>query len=82
MVDKVHERDVITFVGGPCDGDKIITWAPLAQTRYIYRSTVKGDETLYRYQGIGFVKYYRFYDVWRYSELDSFTPLYVECLVK
>ena len=70
------EHGTMTFSGGPHDGEKISTWLPSEATKYIYRSTAKGDDTIYRTNsmtglpstGDGFVRYFKFYNVWKYEQ--------------
>jgi hypothetical protein len=78
------ERGNMIFSGGPHDGEKISTWLPSEATKYIYRSTAIGDETIYRTNsmtglpssGDGFVRYYKFYKVWKYDQEETFQPLF------
>jgi len=79
------EHGTMVFSGGPHDGEKISTWLPSDATKYIYRSTVIGDETIYRTDNINglnssaaqrFVRYYKFYKIWKYDQDDAFQPLF------
>lgn len=78
------EHGIMIFSGGPHDGEKISTWLPSEATKYIYRSTAIGDDTIYRTNsmtglpstGDGFVRYYKFYKVWKFDQEETFEPLF------
>lgn len=70
------ERGIVTFQGGPCNGEKVETWLPSRTKQHLFRSGTKGDDTIYSHRGQGFHLYYRWFDTWRWEGLDTFDVLY------
>lgn len=64
------------FVGGPCH-DQVLNVAIASSRTEIFRSGIRGDDTVYYYRGINSQRYYRFFGVWRWEGLDVFDTLFL-----
>lgn len=64
------------FVGGPCDG-QVIDVSISDSRNDLFRSGIRGDDTIYYYCGIGSQRYYRFFGIWRWEGLDAFDTLFM-----
>jgi hypothetical protein len=62
------ERGIMRFEGGPHHGQKLETWLPPTNVRYVYRSPIIGDDTIYRCEYKNFSRYFKFYNIWKYEQ--------------
>lgn len=67
----IYNKEEHLFIGGPNHGQKVECHIS-PRKNYVYRSSIISDLTIYHHKGLDFNRYYKFFNHWRWEELDTF----------